>query len=329
MARITFGPHTYEVGENETVLGALLRHGVPIPSSCRSGICQTCMMRAVQGTPPSAAQKGIKESLRARQFFLACSCKPVEDMEVALPGDGDLPFHDAVVIGRAPLNEKILRLQLMCNAPFPYRAGQFINLHHDGIVRSYSLASVGGEDAFLELHVQHVAHGRMSGWIHESGHLGEALRLQGPFGDCHYQPERRDQPLLLIGTGSGLAPLRGIIRDALKQEHRGAIQLFHGGRTPEDLYLVDELRGFAEAHPNFEYNACVSGGETGHGIFAGRASDLAFARFPNLKGWRVYLCGNAAMVKAAKKRAFLSGAALSDIFADPFEFSATPVLQEA
>ena len=54
---------------------------------------------------------------------------------------------------------------------------------------------------------------------------------------------------------------------------------------------------------------------------AGRAADLALARHPQLKGWRVYLCGNTAMVKATKRKAYLAGAALHDIHSDPFEFS--------
>lgn len=324
MAHIIFGAHTYGVGENETVLEALLRHSVAVPSSCRSGVCQTCLMRALHGAPPAAAQKGIKDALRERGFFLACSCKPVEDMEVALPGDDDLPLHEAVVIERTPLNREILRLRLRSASPFSYRAGQFLNLHHDGFVRSYSLASVGGEDAFMELHVQRLADGRMSGWLHDGCGIGEHLRVQGPFGDCYYRSDRQDQPLLLIGTGSGLAPLWGIVRDALRLGHRGPIHLFHGGRTIDDLYLVDELRALTENHANFHYAACVSRGSDGDGFIAGRASDLAFARFPKLKDWRVFLCGNAAMVKASKKRAFLAGAALSDIHADPFEFSATP-----
>lgn len=322
MARILFEGRSYQVGEHESVLDTLLRHGASVPSSCRSGICQSCMMHASKGTPPAAAQHGIKETLRERKFFLACVCRPVEDMEVALPSDADLALSHATVIDKTLLDAAIVRLRLACATPFTYRAGQFINLRHDGRVRSYSLASIPDQESFLELHVQRITGGRMSGWLHDECRVGDTLVLQGPLGDCYYRAERQDQPLLLIGTGSGLAPLWGIVRDALRQGHHGPIHLFHGGRQPADLYLRDELCTLAAVAPNFHYTACVSRADGGDGLAAGRANELALARHPRLQGWRVFLCGNAAMVKSTKKRAFLAGANLRDIYADPFEFEA-------
>lgn len=323
MTGIVFEGRSYHLHEHESVLAGLNRHGVPIPSSCRSGVCQTCLMRAVGGPPPAAAQKGLGAGLRERDYFLACCCTPTEDMEVALPGPAALPFHPATVIARTALNEQILRLRLSRPPGFDYRAGQFVNLRHGGVVRSYSLASVPDHDDYLELHVQRLAGGRMSGRLHDDCGIGETLELQGPLGECHYRPGQPAQPLLLIGTGSGLAPLWGIVRDALRRGHDGPIRLFHGTRRPADLYLVDELRALAAAYPQFDYAPCVSRAAGDALYAAGRAADLAFARHPALNGWRVFLCGNAAMVKAAKKRAFLAGAALADIHADPFEFSET------
>ena len=55
----------------------------------------------------------------------------------------------------------------------------------------------------------------MSGWLGTEARPGEAVRLQGPVGECFYVPGQPEQPLLLAGTGTGLAPLYGIVRDAL------------------------------------------------------------------------------------------------------------------
>ena len=324
MPRIRFEHHNYVVNDNESVLDGLTRQGVAIPSSCRSGICQSCLLRAVRGRPPAEAQKGIKESLRERHYFLACACKPGEDMEVALPSDDDLPRIAAQVTGKDRLNHDIIRFRLRVPQSFSYRAGQFINIHHGGSVRSYSLASIPRGEPFLELHVQRLPGGRMSGWLHEECEVGDTLSLQGPLGDCYYTQTDAEQPLLLIGTGSGLAPLWGIARQALAQGHRGPIHLFHGSRSAAGLYLSDALHALAHTHANFHYTPCVSGAEAPNNVTRGRANEIALARFPQLKGWQVFLCGNSAMVKQTKTKAFLGGAALKDIHADPFEFSSTP-----
>lgn len=318
---ITFANQRYSLREQESVLDCLTRHGLPIPSSCRSGICQTCLMRAVDTAPPAAAQKGLKQSLRERNHFLACQCKPVADMEVALPSDADMPLHDAEVVAKDALSAQIMRVRLRCSDTLSYRAGQFINIKHYDLMRSYSLASVPDMDDFLELHVQRVVNGSMSGWIHDDMAVGDKVRIQGPFGDCAYTPGNPQQPLLLIGTGSGLAPLWGVVHDALHHGHQAAIHLFHGSRDIAGLYLVDELRALAESHANISYTPCISGESVPPGFNAGRVNDVALASYPQLKGWRVYLCGNTNMVKATKKKVFLAGAGFTDILADPFEFS--------
>jgi ferredoxin-NADP reductase/ferredoxin len=318
---ITFDNHRYPLGEQESVLEGLTRHGLPIPSSCRSGICQTCLMRAVDKAPPVEAQKGLKPSLRERNHFLACQCKPSSDMEVALPSDADMPLHAAQVVAKEPLAERVMRVRLRCADKLSYRAGQFINVKHGDVMRSYSLASVPGVDESLELHVQRVADGSMSSWIHDGMAVGDKVQIQGPFGDCVYTPGEPQQPLLMIATGTGLAPLWGVLRDALHHAHQGPIHLFHGSRGGHGLYLVNELRAMAVRYPNVSYTSCISGETPSDGLTAGRANAVALAAYPRLKGWRIYLCGNVYMVKTTKKKVFLAGAAFKDILADPFEFS--------
>lgn len=279
------------------------------------------MMYAADQTPPAAAQKGLRESLKARNYFLACQCRPDADMKVALPGGEDLPRVRTVVAAKNRLSARVMQVMLQYPKGFAFQAGQFINLIRDDHVRSYSIANSPNPARTLELHVYEIDNGRMSGWIHHEVAVGDALNIEGPFGDCVYQIGYPQQPLLLIGTGCGLAPLRGIIHTALQQGHRAPIHLFHGSRGRDGLYLESEMGALAERHPHFSYTACLSGDTVPGGYAPGRAADIALARHPLLKTWRVYLCGNAGMVKAAKKKAYLAGAALSDIHADPFEFS--------
>ena len=122
---------------------------------------------------------------------------------------------------------------------------------------------------------------------------------------------------------AGLAPLYGIARDALEQGRTSPIRLYHGSRNPQGLYLVNELRTFTDRYDNFSYTPCISGDAmSADGYAQGQAIDVALDDVGKLAGWRVFLCGNPEMVKTAKKKAFLSGAAIQDIYADAFTLAA-------
>ncbi|MDK2972790.1 MAG: hypothetical protein PWP23_2545, partial [Candidatus Sumerlaeota bacterium] len=95
MPSVRFDDQLISLRENESVLEALTREGIAVPSSCRSGVCQSCLMRADEGSVPAAAQQGLKDSLKSQGYFLSCVCKPSEDLRVRMP-DAALEF-DAVV----------------------------------------------------------------------------------------------------------------------------------------------------------------------------------------------------------------------------------------
>lgn len=131
--------------------------------------------------------------------------------------------------------------------------------------------------------------------------------------------------MLLIGTGTGLAPLYGIVRDALRAGHRGPIHLFHGAVRPAGLYLCEELAAMAAAHANLNYTPSVLQADAPGAFEVGPIDRLIAGRFPKLDGWRGFLCGDPALVLSLKKKLFLSGIASRDIYADAFLPSA-PVL---
>jgi NAD(P)H-flavin reductase/ferredoxin len=318
MVSIRYAKDRFELEEKQSVLDCLTARGVPVPFSCRSGVCQTCLMRATGGSPPEAAQHGLKDSLKLQNYFLACICHPAEDLEVALPADAFAAIP-ATVRKLKLLNDDIMHVALESHVPIEYKPGQFINLFRDkALGRSYSIASVPCLDDHIHLHVRRLPGGRVSGWIHEELRPGHSVEIRGPAGDCFYVPGKPEQPMLLMGTGSGLAPLFGIVRDALNQGHTGPIRLFHGSRDPQGLYLIGELIDLTRECSNFDYVPCLSGSDVPPGFAAGRVHDVALQEVPNLKDWRIFLCGHPEMVKAAKKKAFLAGASMKDIYADAF-----------
>jgi ferredoxin-NADP reductase/ferredoxin len=322
MPKVVYDGQSYECGD-DSVLDCLTAHGVSVPSSCRSGVCQTCMMRAVEGEVPEKAQAGLKPTLAAQNYFLACSCYPEQDIEVVQPEAG-MGKLDATVTHIEYLNTDILGIRLKPSRLFEYKAGQFINIFKDEITsRCYSLASVPSIDEELFINVRKVPNGMVSGWIFENLKAGDGITISEASGDCFYVSGNPEQNILFIATGSGLAPLYGIIRDALLNGHQGQLSLYHGSYNASGFYLVEELKRLAQGHRNFKYVPCVSEGEGDEdkaraGYASGMVLDVALADNPDLSGWRVFLCGNPDMVNAAQQETFFAGASMSDIYADPF-----------
>ncbi len=318
MPTITYEGRAIQPESDETVLDAMLRAGEQVAHSCRSGICRCCMMRAISGTPEAASQAGLSPTLRENGFFLPCVCRATSDMVVAKPTDAI-----ATATGRIRLVESVgrdvVRVFVRTDSTIEFRPGQFINLvRADGLARSYSLANAPSIDNTLEFHVRKVPGGRMSSWLTDDAGPGDAVEVRGPFGDCHYQSSDPAEPLVLIGVGTGLAPLLGVVRDAIARRHTGQITLFHGARDPDGLYLVDELREIARVNRAFEYVPSALSGEPREGVHSGPIDAVVRARIPSLAGCRVFVCGDPEFVRAARKSVFLAGASMGAIHSDSF-----------
>lgn len=321
MPEITIDGRTFAAAEGESVLEALLRQGEQVPHSCKAGACQSCLMRVLKGAVPAAAQKGLKETLKAQGYFLACSARPEQDVVVARAG-AEAGAARARLRRVERLTHNVARVWVECHDPFEYRPGQFLNLvRGDGLARSYSIASLPGRDDLLELHVRKVPGGRMSAWLYDEPPEGEPVEVRGPAGTCFYVPGRPDQPMLLAGTGTGLAPLYAILQDALRHGHAAPIVLYHGAVSEEGLYLVDDLQRLTADHPNVSYVRCLLNGDERPGVRVGPIDQAVLREVKNYAGWRVFLCGDPAIVLALRKRVFLAGAKMTDIQSDSFLMS--------
>jgi NAD(P)H-flavin reductase/truncated hemoglobin YjbI len=301
-------------------MDALHRQGQVVTFSCRKGSCHICQHRAVSGTPPKESQKGIPANLRALGYFLPCICFPESDMAIEPPRPADL-FSSAVVHKKELLSTNVARLLLEPAQTMDFRPGQFINLRRsiDGLTRSYSLAGLP-DDYFLELHVKRMDNGAMSNWIFDALNEQDEIEIQGPLGELRFEADTPSQPLLLIAGGTGLAPLLGVLRDAIAHNHRGDIYLYHGSHTVGDIYLRRELIELAGEHGNLHYNACLSGQDNVSGMLSGRVDTVALSLHPDLKGWKVFIAGPPRLIQTASTGARAAGAADGDVLADSFEF---------
>jgi len=266
--------------KEESVLDALLRENIDIPYSCKAGICHSCKVQSLNEPPPKSSQNGLKDVLQHQGYFLACLCYPEQNMIIDL-NSHKKSFSEALVIDKKLLSPNTLLLTLRCAGAFSYFAGQFVNLKKpDGLQRSYSIASNHlTHPNTLSFHIRILKGGLFSEWAHQVLAIGDTLEISKPHGECCYLPSQLDQNLLLIATGTGLAPLMGIIDEALFQGHTGGIHLFHGSRDIDGLYLIEELKRLAQQHHNFYYIPCLSGPTSLPQVIKGRVQEVALARW--------------------------------------------------
>lgn len=143
---------------------------------------------------------------------------------------------------------RIVRLALG-GIPFPFQAGQYVLLgaRGQGDRRPYSVACSPGEAAreeVLEFLIQ-VGQEGSPGPHMPSLDVGEVIDVEGPEGSFTLPGGRLDDDLLLVAGGTGIAPLRSILRQVLEDGGDGRVGLVLSGRSPEELAYAGELRELA------------------------------------------------------------------------------------
>jgi ferredoxin-NADP reductase len=145
--------------------------------------------------------------------------------------------------------------------PFAFDAGQWVNLvlplpGGEG-KRAYSIASPPDPGARrFDLAVTRVEGGPGSTLLHDLP-LGSTLRAIGPQGLFTRAPDE-PAPSLFVATGTGLSPLRSMIRAALAAGATTPLWLLFGARHEADILYREELAALAAAHPNVRYEVTLS-----------------------------------------------------------------------
>jgi NAD(P)H-flavin reductase len=156
-----------------------------------------------------------------------------------------LPLRE--VLASTP-RARIARLDLDDHA-CDYAPGLAISIASHGHEkrRPYSIASAPEDaqrDGYLELLIGVDADGKPG--PHLALDPGELVDVEGPLGTFTFPPDPEERRFVFIAGGTGIAPLRAMLRHALMVPHRN-IGLFYSARTPDEFAFEDELRGLADA----------------------------------------------------------------------------------
>ncbi len=318
MAELHYNEQVLHAMEDESILDCLLRNNIDYPNACRSGICQACLIKTTDSPIESKWQEGLPETLKSQGYFLACQAKPTSPLALKAADAAECE-QQAMITELYQLNYNVLRIKLVTENLQNWIPGQYLNLMNpEGVSRSYSIANIPDKEGYIELHIKLKDDGAMSQWLKRTAAVDTMVHIRGPFGKCYYiNPEHSSFDMLLVGTGTGLAPLLAIAKTALSKHHQGKVILIHGGCQDDDIYFNEELRTMASCYSNFEYFPCVlksNGLYPEANIFDEVLRHIA-EKTPNTQ---VYVCGPKDTTNKIKTKVFLAGVPSTKIFSDAF-----------
>lgn len=315
-----------------SLLSTLMEQGIFIPSACGGrGSCGYCKVKVREGGGPLLPTETpylepdeVKDNVR-----VSCQIKVRGDVEIEIPPELFLiKEFQARVEGMRNLTDetKEVRLRLIEPDAITFRAGQYVQFQvpeyggcPESVYRAYSIASAAHESGSITLIVTRVPSGLATTFIHEILKDGDEVTFNGPYGDFCLRDSERE--ILLVATGSGLAPIMSILYQIANDGISRKTVLVFGARRKKDLFYVEEMEALKGKIPDLEVIFTLSRPEEEDRWEGerGRVTNALEKIVKNGADKEAYLCGNPAMVESCVELLTKKGIPGELIFYDKFE----------
>jgi ferredoxin-NADP reductase len=220
---------------------------------------------------------------------------------------GAISWQLATVKEVRPETASTKTLALTLPSAMRHQAGQHYDLRltaADGYQaqRSYSIASAPELETSVELTIERIMDGEVSGYLHQVPVAGDLIELRGPIGGYFVWDSAQGGPLLLIAGGSGIVPLMAMLRHRKAAGSRVPARLLYSARTADDLIYRRELDALAADGTGLEVIYTLTrGAPAGWSGFSRRIDLPMLAQVAKPLGPEplVYICGPTLMVESA------------------------------
>lgn len=196
------------------------------------------------------------------------------------------------------------------DAPFPYRAGQFLTFRVCETLRSYSMSSCPVHDSALAVTVKRVPGGLVSNWMLDNLQAGSVVEVTVPAGVFCLRDG--DRPLVAFAGGSGITPIVSLAKNALATTGR-RVRVFAANRDAESVIFGPCLGSLAARYPgrfSVRHHLDADGGL----VTADEVRSFAGAD----RGADFYLCGPAPFMELVERTLVSDGVAPSQILVERF-----------
>jgi CDP-4-dehydro-6-deoxyglucose reductase len=333
MPQVTLVPtgQTFLAEPGETVLAAALRAGLNLPHSCKGGHCASCRARIVEGTVDYSGEipAGITAAEASEGFALLCQARALTDLrietrEVRPAPDVEVKSLPCRIERMERVAEDVMAvfLRLPAVEDLHYRPGQYLDVMlSEGRRRSFSIASAPADGRELELHVRRASKSGFTAQLFDTLRTGALLRIEGPLGQFWFRAES-PRPPLMVGGGTGYAPLRAMLRQLIATGDRRPVTLYWGARDSGGLYEHEWLCGLVQSRPGFAYQPVLSSPPASDaGFRGGLVHEAVLADHADLSGFDVYASGPPAMIEAIRTSFTARGLPREQLYFDSFDYA--------
>jgi CDP-4-dehydro-6-deoxyglucose reductase len=335
MPLITLVPtgQTFTADNGEPVLAAALHAGLNLPHSCKGGHCASCRARVLEGefAYPGPRPPGLTDEEAHEGYALLCQARALTDLrvetrEVRPAPDVEVKSLPCRIERMDLLAPDVMAvfLRLPAVEEFHYRPGQYLDVMlSEGRRRSFSIASAPSDGRLVELHVRRASKSGFTAQLFERMQAGTLLRIEGPLGQFWLRSES-PRPALMVGGGTGYAPLRAMLRQLIATGDRRPVTLYWGAAEASGLYENDWLERIARERPGFEYRPVLSGEPSADAPWGGRRGlvhDAVIADLDDLAGFDVYASGPPGLIEAVRTGFVERGLPREQLFFDSFDYA--------
>ncbi len=181
-----------------------------------------------------------------------------------------------------------------------FMPGQFIileaEINGEAVKRAYSISS-SPLDKYLELTVELVPNGKMTSYLFNSLRPGSKIKASPPQGNFYY---KEGTSVSMIAGGSGVTPMRSIIRYCGQKKLGTDITLLCSSKTMKEILFKEEFEQLSKSNQKLTVIHTLTRESPVHwkGELGRINREMIGRSFPNLKGDLFYICGPAEMVKS-------------------------------